>query len=120
MKRGIKCEINCEKNLVVDCDDETDESPMHCNATIEYRLMDGTDLEGRVEVKYRGVWGTVCDDDFGNKEAAVFCNSLGFTGPAVSRLLSISSNSMRNFWCFNNFFLFLFNLIFLSLHFIFH
>lgn len=56
---------------------------MHCNATTEYRLMDGTELEGRVEVKYRGVWGTVCDDDFGDKEAAVFCNSLGFTGPAV-------------------------------------
>lgn len=46
--------------------------------------MDGTELEGRVEVKYRGVWGTVCDDDFGDKEAAVFCSSLGFTGPAVS------------------------------------
>lgn len=57
---------------------------MHCNAKIEYRLADGSELEGRVEVKYRGVWGTVCDDDFGNKEAAVFCNSLGFTGPAVS------------------------------------
>ena len=57
---------------------------MHCDAKIEYRLMDGTDLEGRIEVKYRGVWGTICDDDFGNKEAQVFCNSLGFTGPAVS------------------------------------
>lgn len=66
-----------------DCTDGTDESSMHCNAEIEYRLMDGSDLEGRIEVKYRGVWGTVCDDDFGNKEAQVFCNSLGFTGPAV-------------------------------------
>lgn len=85
---------------------------MHCNATIEYRLMDGTDLEGRVEVKYRGVWGTVCDDDFGNKEAAVFCNSLGFTGPAVSRLLLMSSYLIWNFWFFSS-------LIFLSLLFIF-
>lgn len=67
-----------------DCSDGTDESNMHCKAKIEYRLMDGNDeLEGRVEVKYRGVWGTVCDDDFGYKEATVFCNSLGFSGPAV-------------------------------------
>lgn len=65
--------------------DGTDESSMHCDAKIEYRLMDGTDLEGRIEVKYRGVWGTVCDDDFSNKEAQVFCNSLGFNGPAVSK-----------------------------------
>lgn len=67
-----------------DCTDGTDESSMHCDAKIEYRLMDGSDLEGRVEVKYRGVWGSVCDDDFGDKEAQVFCNSLGYTGPAVS------------------------------------
>lgn len=67
----------------LDCTDGTDESSMHCDAKIEYRLMDGTELEGRLEVKYRGVWGTVCDDDFGAKEAQVFCNSLGFTGPAV-------------------------------------
>lgn len=69
---------------IQDCSDGTDESVMHCNSKIEYRLMDGIDeLEGRVEVKYRGVWGTVCDDDFSGKEATVFCNSLGFNGPAV-------------------------------------
>lgn len=74
--------------------DGTDESSMHCDAKIEYRLMDGSDLEGRIEVKYRGVWGTVCDDDFSNKEAQVFCNSLGFTGPAVRKQLLFSSNPM--------------------------
>lgn len=68
---------------LLDCTDGSDENPMHCNAKIEYRLMDGSELEGRVEVKYRGVWGTVCDDDFADKEATVFCNTLGFTGPAV-------------------------------------
>lgn len=69
---------------------------MHCNAKIEYRLMDGTELEGRVEVKYRGVWGTVCDDDFEDKEATVFCTSLGFTGPAV-RILNSFSLFFTNF-----------------------
>lgn len=78
-----------------DCTDGTDESAMHCKAEIEYRLMDGTDLEGRVEVKYRGVWGTVCDDDFGNKEAQVFCNSLGFNGPAVREFLAFEFYEQR-------------------------
>lgn len=66
-----------------DCTDGTDESPSQCNATIEYRLAGGTELEGRVEVKYQGVWGSVCDDDFGTLEAQVFCRALGFFGPAV-------------------------------------
>lgn len=69
-----------------DCTDGSDESDMYCKAKIEYRLMDGNELEGRVEVKYRGVWGTVCDDDFGAKEANVFCKTLGLNGPAVSKI----------------------------------
>lgn len=36
------------------------------------RLADGPDsLSGRVEIRQFGVWGTVCDDDFGPEEAAV-------------------------------------------------
>ena len=34
--------------------------------------------EGRLEVKYFGVWETVCDDWFVDVDAAVVCNSLGF------------------------------------------
>lgn len=68
---------------IKDCTDGSDESEMHCNAKIEYRLMGGRETEGRVEVKYRGMWGTVCDDDFGAQEASVICKSLGFHGVAV-------------------------------------
>ena len=32
---------------------------------------------GRVEVRFRGVWGTVCDDNFGEEEGAVVCRMLG-------------------------------------------
>lgn len=50
---------------VYDCSDHSDESPKQCNASLEIRLVDGASKhEGRVEVKYRGVWGTICDGKF--------------------------------------------------------
>ena len=42
------------------------------------RLVGGpSSLEGRLEVNYGGVWGTVCDDGFNNAAATVVCRSLG-------------------------------------------
>ncbi|WAQ95344.1 NETR-like protein [Mya arenaria] len=44
------------------------------------RLVNGTGPQsGRVELKYRGHWGTICDDNFDNNEAKVICNMLGFS-----------------------------------------
>jgi len=34
--------------------------------------------KGRLEVYRNGVWGTVCDDYFGNVDARVACYTLGF------------------------------------------
>jgi len=44
----------------------------------DIRLVGGTSSEGRLEVRYNGFWGTVCDDYFDYIDAGVACNSLGF------------------------------------------
>jgi hypothetical protein len=43
------------------------------------RLVDGVNqYEGRVEVSVDGVWGSVCDDGFDVRDAAVACRQLGY------------------------------------------
>ena len=47
------------------------------------RLMGGRNSsEGRVEIRYDGQWGTVCDKQWDINDATVVCNSLGFPGAA--------------------------------------
>ena len=45
----------------------------------EFRLADGlTERDGRVEICYGGVWGSICNDGWDDRAASVICRQLGF------------------------------------------
>lgn len=54
-------------------------APDYVQSQFPIRLRGGTSAsEGRVEIEYNGVWGTVCDDQWDINDATVVCHELGY------------------------------------------
>lgn len=66
------------------------------------RLTNGTrDGQGRVEVEYAGLWGTICNTSFDINDANVICRSMGYPGAESTHSMAPSGGEEGVVWLNN-------------------
>lgn len=103
---GVRCQrTTTSESLKLRC-----ESVSACHFMLEarsdcldgdVRLVNGTtSYEGRVEICYDGVWGSVCDSYWSYWDAAIVCLQLGFQGTSTKYLSkNFKHKTIFNFLC---------------------
>ena len=93
--------VNCigNESALINCSYKPDNPCSHYNDAgvicgkrqcVEGQLRLTSNNEGRVEVCYFGVWGTVCDNFWGTPDALVVCRQLGYT--PIGNVTDVCSN----------------------------
>ena len=69
---------------------------------VSIRLIGGAnDTEGRVEVYYNKLWGTICDDDWDIQDARVVCRQLGYAVAISAPLRAAYGQGSGTIWLDN-------------------
>ncbi|XP_053168860.1 neurotrypsin-like isoform X1 [Hemicordylus capensis] len=77
-----------EEDVGVHCSLDSNTVPDDASG-LPVRLVDGESTkEGRVEVFLNGQWGSVCDDGWTDRDAAVVCRQLGYSGAAKAKIMA--------------------------------
>eukprot|EP00731_Ephydatia_muelleri_P028193 Em0019g1066a len=84
--------------------DHSEDASVQCSVCVtgQIRVQDGsTSFNGRVEVCYNDVWGTVCDDLFNDVDASVACRQLGYSAGGIVAPFTYYPQGAGSIWLDN-------------------